>query len=120
MHLRATAGHSVDRSRTHHLFGLVPLTAGIALAALASGGVASAANNANSDASLANAADSSRDADAAAAAAAAGAPTVAEGGGLQEVVVTATRREEVISNIPISVTAITSQNIDALGIKDFN
>src|SRR5262249_56297808 len=44
----------------------------------------------------------------------------AEGGGLQEVVVTATRREEAISNIPISVTAITSANIDALGIRDFN
>ncbi len=41
-------------------------------------------------------------------------------GGLQEVVVTATRREEAISQIPVSVTAITSANIDALGIKDFN
>jgi outer membrane receptor protein involved in Fe transport len=98
--------------------GLITLTSGLTLAALASG-VVSAANNAPGDATLTNAADASTDADAVAAAPGA-VPSVAESGGLQEVVVTATRREEAISQIPISVTAITSANIDALGIKDFN
>jgi len=45
-----------------------------------------------------------------------------EGGranGLQEVVVTATRHEEALSKVPISVTALTQDSMDALGIKDF-
>jgi outer membrane receptor protein involved in Fe transport len=40
-------------------------------------------------------------------------------GGLQEVVVTATRREESLSRVPISVTALTQDAMDARGIKDF-
>src|SRR5579863_4152381 len=40
-------------------------------------------------------------------------------GGLQEVVVTATRREESLSKVPISVTALTEEDIDQRGIKDF-
>ncbi len=40
-------------------------------------------------------------------------------GGLQEVVVTATRREESLSKVPISVTALTQEDIDQRGIKDF-
>jgi outer membrane receptor protein involved in Fe transport len=99
--------------------GLITLTSGLALAALTSG-VASAANNAPGDATLANSADASTDADAVAVAAPGAVPSVAVSGGLQEVVVTATRREEAISNIPVSVTAITAANIDALGIRDFN
>jgi outer membrane receptor protein involved in Fe transport len=43
-------------------------------------------------------------------------PTV----GLQEVVVTATRREESLSKVPISVTALTQENLDLRGIKDFS
>ncbi len=39
--------------------------------------------------------------------------------GLQEVVVTATRHEESLSKVPISVTALTQDNMDQLGIKDF-
>jgi iron complex outermembrane receptor protein len=39
--------------------------------------------------------------------------------GLQEVVVTATRHEEALSKVPISVTALTQDSMDALGIKDF-
>ncbi len=39
--------------------------------------------------------------------------------GLQEVVVTATRREEELSKVPISVTALTQDAIDSRGIKDF-
>ena len=39
--------------------------------------------------------------------------------GLQEVVVTATRREEELSKVPISVTALTEEAIDSRGIKDF-
>lgn len=39
--------------------------------------------------------------------------------GLQEVVVTATRHEEALSKVPISVTALTQESMDQLGIKDF-
>ena len=41
-------------------------------------------------------------------------------GGLQEVVVTATRREENLSKVPISVTALTQEALDQRGIKDFS
>ena len=40
-------------------------------------------------------------------------------GELQEVVVTATRREESLSKVPISVSAFTQESIDMRGIKDF-
>jgi outer membrane receptor protein involved in Fe transport len=43
-------------------------------------------------------------------------PTV----GLQEVVVTATRREQSLSKVPISVTALTQESLDQRGIKDFS
>jgi iron complex outermembrane receptor protein len=39
--------------------------------------------------------------------------------GLQEVTVTATRHEEALSRVPISVTALTQETMDNLGIKDF-
>jgi iron complex outermembrane recepter protein len=39
--------------------------------------------------------------------------------GLQEVVVTATRHEEPLSKVPISVTAMTQEQMDMNGIKDF-
>jgi outer membrane receptor protein involved in Fe transport len=38
--------------------------------------------------------------------------------GMQEVTVTAQRREESLSKVPISITAITQQDIDNKGIKD--
>jgi len=38
---------------------------------------------------------------------------------LQEVVVTATRREESLSKVPISVTALSQETMDEKGIKDF-
>jgi len=38
--------------------------------------------------------------------------------GLQEVVVTATRHEESLSKVPLSVTAFTQESIDVRGIKD--
>jgi iron complex outermembrane recepter protein len=38
---------------------------------------------------------------------------------LQEVVVTATRREESLSKVPVSVTALTQSDMDDKGIKDF-
>ena len=41
-------------------------------------------------------------------------------GPLQEVVVTATRREESLSKVPISVTALTQESLDLRGIKDFS
>ncbi len=44
-------------------------------------------------------------------------PTAAAGP-LQEIVVTATRRDESMSKVPISVTALTEQAIDIRGIKD--
>ena len=46
----------------------------------------------------------------------AGAP--AEAGGLQEVVVTATRHEEALSKVPISVTALTQDAMNIRGVKD--
>jgi iron complex outermembrane recepter protein len=52
----------------------------------------------------------------------AGAPAAESGaarGGLQEVVVTATRHEESLSRVPISVTALTQETMDEKGIKDF-
>ena len=50
-------------------------------------------------------------------------PAAAETGavaGLQEVVVTATRREESLSKVPISVMALTEEALDNRGIKDFS
>jgi iron complex outermembrane recepter protein len=38
---------------------------------------------------------------------------------MQEVTVTATRREEVLSKVPISVSAYTQDSMDQLGIRDF-
>jgi iron complex outermembrane receptor protein len=38
--------------------------------------------------------------------------------GLQEIVVTATRREESLSKVPISITALTQESMDDRGIKD--
>lgn len=46
-------------------------------------------------------------------------PSAATGGELGEIIVTATRRAEDITKVPISITAITQQSIDTLGIKDF-
>jgi outer membrane receptor protein involved in Fe transport len=43
----------------------------------------------------------------------------AAAGGLEEIVVTATRREESINRVPISVTAFSQDMIDQKGIKDF-
>jgi iron complex outermembrane receptor protein len=40
-------------------------------------------------------------------------------GALQEVVVTATRREQSLSKVPISVIALTEEGLDQRGIKDF-
>jgi iron complex outermembrane recepter protein len=63
-------------------------------------------------------------ADDAAAATGASAATTAPAGGetaerpLQEVVVTATRREESLSKVPISVSALTQSDMDDRGIKD--
>ena len=39
--------------------------------------------------------------------------------GLEEIVVTATRRSEVLSRVPISVTALSQDSLDERGIKDF-
>ena len=44
--------------------------------------------------------------------------TSAPGAGLEEVVVTATRREESLSKIAVSVTAITQEGMDERGVKD--
>ncbi|MFI4895645.1 MAG: TonB-dependent receptor [Steroidobacterales bacterium] len=38
---------------------------------------------------------------------------------LQEIVVTATRREESASKIPLSITAVSQDTMDELGVKDF-
>jgi iron complex outermembrane recepter protein len=39
---------------------------------------------------------------------------------LQEITVTATRREESLSKVPISVTALTQESLDDRGVKDFS
>jgi iron complex outermembrane recepter protein len=44
----------------------------------------------------------------------------APSGPLQEITVTATRREESLSKVPISVTALTQEGLDDRGIKDFS
>src|SRR5260370_10053063 len=44
----------------------------------------------------------------------------ASGGPLQEVIVTATRRAESLSKVPISVTALTQESPDDRGIKVFS
>jgi iron complex outermembrane receptor protein len=46
------------------------------------------------------------------------APAAAESGQLQEIVVTSTRREENLSKVPISVTAMTQEDMDTKGVKD--
>ncbi len=53
------------------------------------------------------------------AASAADAAAVEEAGPLQEITVTATRHEESLSKVPISVTALTQDAMDLRGIKDF-
>lgn len=60
--------------------------------------------------SLASAADDTQ--------APAGAAAPADTGPLQEIVVTATRHEEGLSKVPISVTALTGDAMDVRGIKD--
>jgi len=45
--------------------------------------------------------------------------TAASSEGLEEIVVTATRRAEVLSRVPISVTALSQDAMDERGIKDF-
>src|ERR1700730_14913065 len=42
----------------------------------------------------------------------------ADAGALQEVVVTATRREQSLSKVPISITALSADEMEARGIKD--
>jgi len=42
-----------------------------------------------------------------------------QGAGLEEIVVTATRREENISRVPVSLTAFSQDSIDQKGLKDF-
>ncbi len=46
--------------------------------------------------------------------------TQSTAGPLQEVIVTATRREESLSKVPISVTALTQESLDDRGVKDFS
>ena len=49
-------------------------------------------------------------------------PTDAEAGGagLQEIVVTATRREERLQDVPISVSAFSQEKLDALGLRNID
>src|SRR3979490_158025 len=44
----------------------------------------------------------------------------AAGGGLQEVVVTATRREERLQDVPISVSAFSQEKLDAQGLRNID
>jgi outer membrane receptor protein involved in Fe transport len=47
-------------------------------------------------------------------------PALGGTGQLEEIIVTATRRAEDITKVPISITAVTQAKIDTLGIKDFS
>jgi iron complex outermembrane recepter protein len=49
-----------------------------------------------------------------------GADAAAAHANLEEIVVTATRREESISKVPISITALTQDALDQKGIRDFS
>src|ERR1041385_8961479 len=49
----------------------------------------------------------------------AAAPTAAPSAGIEEVVVTAQRREEGLSKVPMSITAFTSDRIEQLNAKNF-
>ena len=44
----------------------------------------------------------------------------AQGDGLAEIVVTATRHEETMIRVPISISAFSQQSMDQKGIKDIN
>ncbi len=44
----------------------------------------------------------------------------ASSGALEEIVVTATRREENISKVPISITAMSQDDLDQKGVRDFS
>jgi iron complex outermembrane receptor protein len=48
-----------------------------------------------------------------------GQPAAEAPAGLPEIVVTATRRSELLSKVPISVSAFTQESLDARGVKDF-
>src|SRR5215469_924273 len=50
----------------------------------------------------------------------AGSEAAAAGGGLQEVLVTATRREERLQDVPISVTAFSQEQMDAQGLRSID
>ncbi|MDP9066060.1 MAG: TonB-dependent receptor [Pseudomonadota bacterium] len=47
-------------------------------------------------------------------------PSGGTAGALEEIVVTATRREESLSKVPISVTALSQDSLDQRGIRDFS
>ncbi len=48
------------------------------------------------------------------------ADTTANGGALQEVVVTAEKRTENLQDVPVSITALGTQRLEQLGVQDFN
>src|SRR5580692_10173407 len=48
------------------------------------------------------------------------APASATGGGLEEIVVTATRREERLQDVPISVSAFSQEKLDSQGLKNID
>jgi iron complex outermembrane recepter protein len=50
----------------------------------------------------------------------AGSEAAAGGGGLQEVLVTATRREERLQDVPISITAFSQEQMDAQGLRSID
>lgn len=47
-------------------------------------------------------------------------PTGAADAALQEIVVTATRREERLEDVPISITAFSQEKMDAQGLKNID
>ena len=48
----------------------------------------------------------------------AGSSFAAEGGAIEEIIVTAERRAESLQSVPVAVTAFTSEKMDAQGIAD--
>ena len=112
-----TLAAKVDRFRTlliSLLIAALPVNLAVAQSAAASGSGAVADATAGSPAAAAQPA-----ADGAAPPAAQGAQGPQGSSQLEEIVVTATRRSELLSKVPISISAYTQESLDARGVKDF-
>ncbi len=110
--------HALQRRDPFPWTAVLSTVIAIAAAAVSPTVLADSAADAPAAASVAPTAPSAPPAAPAAAPASAAAESTEAVGPLQEIVVTATRHEESLSKVPISVTALTQEAMDARGIKD--